>query len=110
LLTLTRHQSDGGHRRKSSHETMNTHCRRDRAIGHRCQDALLRYGDRHKEATMTDVKNVVLVHGGFVDGSGWEGVYRLLEQEGFNVSVVQNPTLSLQDDAAVTRRVLDQQD
>jgi pimeloyl-ACP methyl ester carboxylesterase len=59
---------------------------------------------------MTDVKNVVLVHGGFVDGSGWEGVYRLLEQEGFNVSVVQNPTLSLQDDASVTRRVLDQQD
>jgi pimeloyl-ACP methyl ester carboxylesterase len=58
---------------------------------------------------MTDVKNVVLVHGGFVDGSGWEGVYRLLEQEGFNVSVVQNPTLSLQDDAIVTRRVLDQQ-
>ena len=59
---------------------------------------------------MTDVKNVVLVHGGFVDGSGWEGVYRLLAEEGFNVSVVQNPTLSLQDDAAVTRRVLDQQD
>jgi pimeloyl-ACP methyl ester carboxylesterase len=59
---------------------------------------------------MTDVKNVVLVHGGFVDGSGWEGVYRLLEQEGFNVSVVQNPTLSLQDDAIFTRRVLDQQD
>jgi pimeloyl-ACP methyl ester carboxylesterase len=59
---------------------------------------------------MTDVKNVALVHGGFVDGSGWEGVYRLLEQEGFNVSVVQNPTLSLQDDAAVTRRVLDKQD
>lgn len=59
---------------------------------------------------MTDVQNVVLVHGGFVDGSGWEGVYRLLEQEGFNVSVVQNPTLSLQGDAAVTRRVLDQQD
>jgi pimeloyl-ACP methyl ester carboxylesterase len=59
---------------------------------------------------MTDVKNVVLVHGGFVDGSGWEGVYRLLEQEGFDVSVVQNPTLSLQDDAIFTRRVLDQQD
>jgi pimeloyl-ACP methyl ester carboxylesterase len=59
---------------------------------------------------MTDVKNVVLVHGGFVDGSGWEGVYRLLDQEGFNVSVVQNPTLSLQDDATVTRHVLDQQD
>ena len=59
---------------------------------------------------MTEVNNVVLVHGGFVDGSGWEGVHRLLRQEGFNVSVVQNPTLSLQDDAAVTRRALDQQD
>jgi pimeloyl-ACP methyl ester carboxylesterase len=59
---------------------------------------------------MSDVKNIVLVHGGFVDGSGWEGVYRLLTQEGLNVSVVQNPTLSLEDDAAITRRVLDQQD
>jgi len=59
---------------------------------------------------MSDVKNVVLVHGGFVDGSGWQGVYRLLTQEGLNVSVVQNPTLSLQDDAAITRRVLDRQD
>jgi pimeloyl-ACP methyl ester carboxylesterase len=59
---------------------------------------------------MSEVRNITLVHGGFVDGSGWEGVYRLLKQEGFNVSVVQNPTLSLYDDAAVTRRVLDQQD
>jgi pimeloyl-ACP methyl ester carboxylesterase len=59
---------------------------------------------------MTDVRNIVLVHGGFVDGSGWEGVYRLLKQDSFNVSVVQNPTLTLHDDAAATRRVLDQQD
>lgn len=59
---------------------------------------------------MSEVRNVALVHGGFVDGSGWEGVYRLLKQQGFNVSVVQNPTLSLDDDNAVTRRVLDQQD
>ena len=58
---------------------------------------------------MSDATNVVLVHGGFVDGSGWEGVYRLLQQQGFNVSVVQNPTLSLDDDVAVTRRVLDKQ-
>jgi len=58
---------------------------------------------------VSDATNVVLVHGGFVDGSGWEGVYRLLKQDGFNVSVVQNPTLSLEDDAAVTRRVLDKQ-
>ena len=59
---------------------------------------------------MSQVRNVALVHGGFVDGSGWEGVYRLLREDGFNVSVVQNPTVSLEDDAAVTRRVLDKQD
>ena len=59
---------------------------------------------------MPDARNVVLVHGGFVDGSGWEGVYRLLKQDGFKVTVVQNPTISLEDDVAVTRRVLDKQD
>ena len=59
---------------------------------------------------MSDARNVVLVHGGFVDGSGWEGVYDLLKADGFNVSIVQNPTVSLDDDVAVTRRVLDQQD
>ena len=59
---------------------------------------------------MTEVRNVALVHGGFVDGSGWEGVYHVLKQDGFKVSVVQNPTLSLADDVAVTRRVLDKQD
>lgn len=59
---------------------------------------------------MSDARNVVLVHGGFVDGSGWEGVYQLLKQDGFNVSIVQNPTISLEDDVAVTRRVLDKQD
>ena len=47
---------------------------------------------------MTDVRNVVLVHGGFVDGSGWRGVYDLLTADGFNVSVVQNQTLSLEND------------
>jgi pimeloyl-ACP methyl ester carboxylesterase len=58
----------------------------------------------------TPVRNVVLVHGGFVDGSGWQGVYDLLTDEGYRVSIVQNPTLSLDDDAAVTARVLDLQD
>src|SRR6201982_480316 len=53
--------------------------------------------------------NVVLVHGGFVDGSGWGGVYQLLKRDGFNVAVVQNPTRALEDDVTVTRRVLDQQ-
>ena len=52
---------------------------------------------------------VVLVHGGFVDGSGWQGVYSRLKEDGFNVSVVQNPTLSLEDDVAATKRVLDAQ-
>ena len=51
-------------------------------------------------------KNVVLVHGGFVDGSGWEGVYKILRKDGFAVSVVQNPTTSLADDVAVTKRVI----
>ena len=54
--------------------------------------------------------SVVLVHGGFVDGSGWQDVYRLLRDDGYNVAIVQNPTLSLEDDAAVTRRVVDTQD
>lgn len=58
----------------------------------------------------TGARNVVLVHGGFVDGSGWQQVYDLLTQDGFSVSVVQNPTLSLEGDAAATRRVLDKQD
>ena len=52
---------------------------------------------------------IVLVHGGFVDGSGWAGVYRALRKDGFEVTVVQNPTLSLSDDVAVTRRALDAQ-
>ncbi|WP_203662567.1 alpha/beta fold hydrolase [Actinocatenispora rupis] len=59
---------------------------------------------------MTDIRNVVLVHGGFVDGSGWRGVYDLLSRDGYRVSVVQYPTISLADDVAVTTRVLDQQD
>ena len=52
------------------------------------------------------IKNVVLVHGGFVDGSGWEGVYRILRKDGFTVTIVQNPTLSLAGDVAVTKRAL----
>ena len=52
------------------------------------------------------IKTIVLVHGGFVDGSGWEEVYKILKQDGYNVSIVQNPTISLADDVAVTKRVL----
>ncbi|GAA0242594.1 alpha/beta hydrolase [Cryptosporangium japonicum] len=58
----------------------------------------------------TPVRNVVLVHGAWADGSGWRAVHDLLTGEGYAVSVVQHPTNSLADDAAVTRRVLDQQD
>jgi pimeloyl-ACP methyl ester carboxylesterase len=54
-------------------------------------------------------RNVVLVHGGFVDGAGWQGVYRILTKEGYRVSIVQNPTISLADDVAATRWVLDAQ-
>ena len=53
-----------------------------------------------------DVKNVVLVHGGFVDGSGWQGVYKALKKSGYAVTIVQNPTFSLADDVAVTKRAL----
>jgi pimeloyl-ACP methyl ester carboxylesterase len=50
--------------------------------------------------------DVVLVHGGFVDGSGWEDVYRILKKDGYEVSIVQNPTSSLADDVDATKRVL----
>ncbi|WP_371782324.1 alpha/beta fold hydrolase [Streptosporangium subroseum] len=56
---------------------------------------------------MTTIKNVVLVHGGFVDGSGWQSVYDDLARDGFHVRIVQNPTLSLDGDVAAARRVLD---
>src|SRR5215469_9448477 len=49
---------------------------------------------------------IVLVHGGFVDGSGWQGVYNILKKDGYSVSIVQNPTISLGDDVAVTKRVI----
>jgi pimeloyl-ACP methyl ester carboxylesterase len=50
--------------------------------------------------------SIVLVHGGFVDGSGWQGVYEILKKDGYNVAVVQNPTTSLADDVAFTKRVV----
>src|SRR2546426_10532158 len=59
---------------------------------------------------MAGLKNVVLVHGGFVDGAGWGGVYKILRQGGYQVSLVQNPTISLQDDSAAPQRILATQD
>jgi pimeloyl-ACP methyl ester carboxylesterase len=52
------------------------------------------------------VKNIVLVHGGLVDGSGWEGVYNILKKDGYTVTIVQNPTISLADDVAFTKRAI----
>jgi pimeloyl-ACP methyl ester carboxylesterase len=63
-----------------------------------------------KEIFMPDgtgaLGTVVLIHGGFVDGSGWEDVYKILRKDGYNVSVVQNPTSSLAEDVATTKRAL----
>jgi pimeloyl-ACP methyl ester carboxylesterase len=58
---------------------------------------------------MSAAGTVVLVHGGFVDGSGWQEVYRLLKQDGYTVSIVQNPTLSLEGDVEAAKRVIDAQ-
>jgi pimeloyl-ACP methyl ester carboxylesterase len=71
-------------------------------------------GKPRKEITMVDghaqgKPAVVLVHGAFVDGSGWEGVYAILKKEGYAVSIVQHPTITLTDDVAATRRVIDAQ-
>ena len=55
---------------------------------------------------MAKIRNIVLIHGGFVDGSGWQPVHKILTGEGFNVRIVQNLTLSLADDVAVTKRVI----
>lgn len=56
------------------------------------------------------MKNIILVHGAFADGAGWEGVYRILKKDGYNVTVVQNPTITLEGDVAATRRALATQD
>jgi len=56
------------------------------------------------------VKNIVIVHGAFADGSGWKGVYTILKNKGYHVTIVQNPLTSLDDDVEATKRILDQQD
>jgi pimeloyl-ACP methyl ester carboxylesterase len=60
-------------------------------------------------STGASARNVVLVHGGFVDGSGWQGVYNVLTSDGYSVSVVQNPTLSLEGDVAAARLIIDEE-
>jgi pimeloyl-ACP methyl ester carboxylesterase len=61
-------------------------------------------------AAPAPVKNIVLVHGAFADGSGWKDVAGILQKDGYHVSVVQNPVTSIADDVAATKRILDQQD
>ena len=56
------------------------------------------------------IKNIVLVHGGFVDGSGWQGVSKILKKDGYSVGIVQNPTVTLAGDVAYTRRVIASQE
>jgi pimeloyl-ACP methyl ester carboxylesterase len=58
------------------------------------------------ELTTSELAAIVLVHGGFVDGSGWQDVYKILKKDGYSVNIVQNPTLSLADDVAVTKRAI----
>ena len=72
--------------------------------------AMRAQGSAARGYKMSDKPRVVLVHGGFVDGSGWQGVYDLLRADGYPVSIVQNPTLSLDGDATATRLILDRQD
>jgi pimeloyl-ACP methyl ester carboxylesterase len=69
---------------------------------------VLALGALTTQAAESSVKNVVLVHGGFVDGSGWSQVYRGLRKDGYKVTVVQNPTTSLADDVAATKLVISQ--
>jgi len=59
-----------------------------------------------KTSNSPSVKNVVLVHGGFVDGSGWQDVYKALKKDGYTVAIVQNPTISLAEDVAATKRIV----
>ena len=67
-------------------------------------------GPRVVEASPAPIKNIVLVHGAWVDGSGWKPVYDILTKEGFNVTMVQEPETSFAADVAATKRVLDLQD
>lgn len=60
-------------------------------------------------ASPGEIRNVLLIHGGFVDGSGWSQVYRGLRKNGYNVTIVQNPTISLADDVAATKLAISQQ-
>ena len=66
-------------------------------------------GTTDRKTTSSEKPTIVLVHGGFVDGSGWEAVYNILRKDGYNVAIVQNPTISLAGDVAATRAVIAEQ-
>ena len=72
--------------------------------------ALLYVNVAFAQTTPAPVKNIVLVHGAYADGSGWEAVYHILTRKGYHVTIVQNPLTSLQDDVAAVNRILDKQD
>jgi pimeloyl-ACP methyl ester carboxylesterase len=64
----------------------------------------------HAQAAQNRVRNIVLVHGAWADGSGWKGVYDILVKDGYNVSIVQEPETSFKEDVAATKRILALQD
>jgi pimeloyl-ACP methyl ester carboxylesterase len=72
--------------------------------------AAVMWGTQESQAQNSTVKNIVLVHGAWADGSGWSGVYEILVKEGFKVSIVQEPETSFQDDVTAVKRVLALQD
>src|SRR3982074_953059 len=71
---------------------------------------LLSCGARSAQNQEHRIRNIVLVHGAWADGSGWKGVYDILVKDGYNISVVQEPETSFKDDVAAPKRVLAQQD
>ena len=75
-----------------------------------CLCALGMYNNSVAQTSGTPIKNILLVHGAWADGSGWRGVYDILVKDGYNVSIVQEPETSFKDDVAATKRVLALQD
>ena len=71
---------------------------------------LLTCGTLSAQTQQPGVRNIVLVHGAWADGSGWKGVYDILVKDGYNVSIVQEPETSFKEDVAATKRVIAQQD
>lgn len=68
------------------------------------------FAQQNKNTSAQPVKNIILVHGAFADGSGWKSVYQILSKKGYHVTIVQNPLTSLKDDVTATNSVIDQQD